>query len=331
MRPPPRASSVEGMTEPKTIAVVGATGATAGGLARAILTDPKGPFTCRAITRTPDSAAARALADLGATVVRADMDDVDSLVAAFDGAYGAFCMTTYWEHCSAERETAQAANQARAAAAVGVRHAIWSTMEDTRRWYPLEDDRMPTVMGRYKVPPFDAKAEGDLTFEDVSLPTTYLLTPTHWDAFVFGRGVPQPGPDGVRTLAIPLGDALLPGIAAGDIGRCAYRIFQEPEEYVGTTVGLAGEHTTGEQLAEGLARVFGERVRYQPLPLEVFRSLPFPGIEVAANMFQLIAEVPEYADRRDVAVARSLNPSLLGFDAWVEQARMKLAQPVEAR
>jgi uncharacterized protein YbjT (DUF2867 family) len=318
------------MTETKTIAVVGATGATAGGLARAILIDPKGAFTCRAITRTPDSAAARALADLGATVVRADMDDVDSLIAAFDGADGAFCMTTFWEHYSPERETTQAANQARAAAAAGVRHVIWSTMEDTRRWYPLEDDRMPTVMGRYKVPPFDAKAEGDGTFEDAGVPTTYLLTPTHWDAFVFGHGVPQAGPDGVRTVLLPLGDALLPGIAADDIGRCAYRIFQQPEEYVGTTVGIAGEHTTGEQLAEGLSRVFGERVRYQPLRVEVFRSLPFPGVEVAANMFQFIAEVPEYAGRRDVAATRSLHPSVSGFDAWVERASKQLAAPVEA-
>lgn len=318
------------MTETKTIAIVGATGATAGGLARAILTDPGSDFTCRAITRTPDSAAARALADLGATLVRADMDDVDSLVEAFDGAYGAFCMTTFWEHFSPEQETAQAANQARAAAAAGVRHAIWSTMEDTRRWYPLEDDRMPTVMGHYKVPPFDGKADGDRAFHDAGVPTTFLLPPTHWDAFVFGKGTPQPGPDGVRTLAIPLGDARLPGIAAEDIGRCAYRIFQQPRQYLGATVGLAAENTTGAQLAEGLSRVFGDRVRYEPMPLEVFRSLPFPGIDIAANMFQFIAEVPEHAGQRDVAATRSLNPSLCSFDDWVEQARTRLAPGVEA-
>jgi len=319
------------MTETKTIAVVGATGATAGGLARAILTDPEGGFTCRAITRTPDSTAAQALAELGATVVRADMDDVDSLVGAFDGAYGVFCMTTFWDHFSPEWETAQAGNQARAAAAAGVRHAIWSTLEDTRRWYPLEDDRMPTVMGGYKVPPFDAKADGDQAFEAAGVPTTYLLTPTHWDAFVFGKGVPQPGPDGVRALVVPLGDARLPGIAAEDIGRCAYGIFQQPETYVGTRVGVAAESLSGAQLADGLSRVFGEPVRYDPMPVEVFRSLPFPGIDIAANMFQFIAEVPEHAGQRDLAVARSVNPSLCGFDAWVEQTRTRLALAVGTR
>ena len=90
-------------TETKTIAVIGAARATGGGLARAILADPKGGYACRAITRTPDSIAARALADRGATVVRADLDDADSLVAAFEGAYGAFCLTSFFEDFDAER------------------------------------------------------------------------------------------------------------------------------------------------------------------------------------------------------------------------------------
>ena len=311
------------MSETKTIAVVGAAGATSGGLARAILADPSGGYACRAITRTPDSAAARALADQGATVVRADLDDLDSLVAAFDGAYGAFCMTSFFEHFDAEREATQAANQARAAAAAGVRHAIWSTAEDTRRRYPLDDDRMPTVQGRFKVPQWDAKSEGDVCFEEAGVPTTYLLTPFHWEAWVSGLAAPQRGPDGVLTIAMPLGDALLPGIAAEDIGRCGYGLFRGGQEFLGMTVGIAGEHITGERLAFGLSQVYGEPVRYQSLPLEIFRSLPFPGIEVAANMIQYVAEAnTEYCRPRDVRLARLLNPSLLGFDAWVARTRV---------
>ena len=309
-------------TETKIIAVVGGAGATGGGLARAILADPEGGFACRAITRTPDSAAAQALADQGATVVRADLDDVDSLISAFEGAYGVFCLTSFFEHFDAEREATQAANLARAAAAAGVAHAIWSTSEDTRRRYPLADDRMPTLQGRFKVPQWDAKSEGDMRFDDAGVPTTYLLTPFHWEAWVFGLGAPQPGPDGVLTAAMPLGDALLPGIAAEDIGRCTYAVFRGGEEFLGKTIGIAGEHVTGERLAAGLARVFDEPVRYQSLPVEVFRSLPVPGIEVAANMFQYVAECnDDYCRLRDVRLARRLNPSLLGFDAWVSRTR----------
>ena len=310
------------MTETKTIAVVGAAGATGGGLARAILTDPLGDFACRAITRTPDSDAARALADQGAAVVHADLDDVDSLAAAFEGAYGAFCMTSFFEHVDAEREATQAANLARAAATAGIHHAIWNTAEDTRRRYPLDDDRMPTLQGRFKVPQWDAKAEGDARFEETRVPTTYLLTPFHWEAWVSGLAAPQPGPDGVLTVAMPLGEALLPGISAEDIGRCAYGIFRGGLDFRGLTVGIAGEHITGERLADGLSRVYAEHVRYESLPLEVFRSLPFPGVDVAANMLQYVAEAnEEYCRLRDVRLAKLLNPSLLGFDAWVSRTR----------
>jgi uncharacterized protein YbjT (DUF2867 family) len=278
------------MTENKIIAVVGAAGATAGGLARAILADPAGGFSCRAITRTPDSPAARALAELGASVVRADLDDQTSLERAFDGAYGAFCMTAFFENFSAAQETAQGANMARAAVAASVQHAIWSTAEDTRRWYPVDDDRMPTLPDGYKVPNWDGKGDADRYFEESGVPTTYLLPAFHWESFVFGLGAPQRGPDGVLTIAMPLGDALLPGIGNEDIGRCAYGIFQHPQRSIGKTVGIAGGHSSGEQLAAGLSEVFGETVRYQHIPAEIFRTLPFPGVDLATNMFQFVAE-----------------------------------------
>jgi len=74
----------------KIIAVVGATGAQGGGLVRAILNDKQGSFAARALTRDPNSDKAKALADAGAEVVAADVDDVKSLKKAFDGAHGAF-------------------------------------------------------------------------------------------------------------------------------------------------------------------------------------------------------------------------------------------------
>ena len=147
------------MTEIKTIAILGATGAQGGGLARAILDDPAGGFTVRAITRDVNSTGAQALARQGAKVVAADVDDEASLARAFAGAHGVYAVTFFWAHFSPEKEPAQAGNIARAARAAGVRHAIWSTLEDTRRWVPLESERMPTLMGNYKVPHFDAKGE----------------------------------------------------------------------------------------------------------------------------------------------------------------------------
>ncbi|MEO5956364.1 MAG: NmrA family NAD(P)-binding protein, partial [Nitrospiraceae bacterium] len=184
------------MAEKKIIAVVGATGAQGGGLVRAILNDKHGVFTVRAITRDAQSDKAKGLAALGAEVVAADLDSPGSLKKAFAGAYGVFCLTNFWEHLSPEKELVQAISQAQAAKDTGVQHVIWSTLEDTRKWVPLSDNRMPTLMGKYKVPHFDAKGEADAEFMKRGVPTTFLLTSFYWDNLIhFGMG-PKKGPDG---------------------------------------------------------------------------------------------------------------------------------------
>jgi uncharacterized protein YbjT (DUF2867 family) len=205
---------------------VGASGAQGGGLLRAIVNDPGSGFTVRALTRDVNSDKARALAKIGVDVVAANLDDVESMNRAFAGSYGAFCLTNFWEHFSPEKEYAQAKVQAEAAKTAGVQHAIWSTLEDTRKWVPLTDHRMPTLMGRYKVPHFDAKGEADQEFTTHGVPTTFLLTSFYWDNMIFFGMGPKKGPDGVLALTLPMGDKKLPGIAAEDIGKCAFGIFK---------------------------------------------------------------------------------------------------------
>lgn len=316
------------MSDSKVIAVVGATGAQGGGLARAILEDPEGGFAVRAITRNPDSEQARALAEAGAEVVEADLDDEASLVGALAGADGAFFVTNFWEHFSPEREYAQAGNLARAAKRAGVRHVIWSTLEDTRRWVPLEDDRMPTLMGEYKVPHFDAKGAADDLFREAGVPTTFLLTSFYWDNFIhFGSG-PAKGPDGRWALTMPMGDGRLPGIAVEDIGRCVYGIFRRGDEMIGETVGLAGEHLTGEEMAQGLGRALGIEVRYHDVAPEIYRGFGFPGAEDMGNMFQFKRDFQEaFCGPRDPAVARSLNPRLQTFEGWLEENADRIPLP----
>ncbi|MFO7586606.1 MAG: NmrA/HSCARG family protein [Gemmatimonadota bacterium] len=307
------------MSEKKVIAVVGATGAQGGGLARAILDDPEGGFAVRALTRNPGSEKASALATAGAEVVEADLDDEASLVRALEGAHGAFFVTNFWEHFSPEKEYAQAGNLARAARKAGVRHVIWSTLEDTRRWVPLDDDRMPTLMGSYKVPHFDAKGAADDLFRQEGVPTTFLLTSFYWDNFIhFGSG-PAKGPDGRWALTMPMGDGRLPGIAVEDIGRCAYGIFRRGEELIGETVAIAGEHLTGAEMAEGLSRALGIEVAYNAVDPAAYRAFGFPGAEDMGNMFQFKRDFQDvFCGPRDPAIARSLNPRLQTFGEWLE-------------
>src|SRR5829696_6876365 len=162
------------MADKKVIAVIGSTGSQGGGLAEAILADPNGGFTARAITRDPNKDKAKALAARGAEVVKADIDDVESLKKAFAGAHGVYGVTNFWEHFSAEKEKSQAKNIADAARAAGVKHVIWSTLEDTRKLMSADDKRMPMLQEKYRVPHFDAKAEADAYFQ--GLPVTYLVT-----------------------------------------------------------------------------------------------------------------------------------------------------------
>ncbi|MBK9089894.1 MAG: NmrA/HSCARG family protein [Holophagales bacterium] len=306
------------MAEKKVIAVVGATGAQGGGLVRAILADPSGGFAARAITRNTRSDKAQALAGLGAEVVGADLDDADSLAAVFAGAHGAFCVTNFWEHFSPERELAQAGALARAVREAGVSHVLWSTLEDTRRFVSLDDDRMPTLMGRYKVPHFDAKGEANALFAASGVPTTFFHTSFYWDNLIHFGMEPKRGADGKLAFVLPMGDRKLPGIAAEDIGRCAYGVFQRGAELAGKTIGVAGEHLTGGEMAAALSRALGEEVAYAYVPPEVYRTFGFPGADDLANMFQFNRDFSDaFCTLRDLELSRSLNPALQTFDAWL--------------
>jgi uncharacterized protein YbjT (DUF2867 family) len=313
------------MSDKKIIAVVGATGAQGSGLVRAIMSDPEGGFTARALTRNVNSDKAKELADLGAEVVQADVNDVESITEAFNGAYGAYCVTFFWEHFSPEKEQAHAKNLAQASKNAGVKHVIWSTLDDTRKWVPLSDDRMPTLMEKYKVPHFDAKGEANAYFTDLDLPVTLFNTSFYWDNMIyFGLG-PKKGPDGKLVFTLPMDDKKLPAIAAEDIGKCAYGIFKRGNEFIGKMIGIAGGHLTGSQMAESMSKALGQEVIYNTIDPEVYRGLGFPGAEDMGNMFQFKRDFEEeYCNSRDIDLARSLNPSLQTFDAWLDKNKDRI-------
>jgi len=312
----------------KIIAVAGATGAQGGGLTRAILADPNGGFAVRALTRDVNSDKAKALAAAGAEVVAADVDDVESLKKAFKGAHGAYCVTFFWDHFSPAKEGQHAHNMAIAAKDAGVKHAIWSTFEDSRKSIPLSDNRMPTLQHNYKVPHFDSKADADRYFTELGVPATFLYTSFYWDNMIFFGMGPKKGQDGKLAFTLPMGDKKLPGIAASDIGACAYGIFKRGSEFIGKTVGVAGEHLTGTEMAAELSKALGQPVVYNAVPPDVYRSFGFPGADDLGNMFQFKADFQSlYCGNRPVALSRSLNPKLQTFAQWlaVNKARIPLS------
>ena len=312
------------MADKKIIAVVGATGSQGGGLARAILADPNGGFAVRAITRDTNKDNAKALASQGAEVVSANLDDVESLKKAFAGAHGVYAVTNFWEHFSGEKEKAQAKNIAEAAKAAGVKHVIWSTLEDTRKLMDPSDKRMPMLQEKYRVPHFDAKAEADAYF--AGLPVTYLVTSFYWDnLYMFGLA-PKKDDTGVYSWTFPMANSKLAGIAVEDIGKVAYGIFKAGSQYIGKTVGITGENLTIDEMGEKLSKGLGiGPVKYNAVEANTYRSFGFPGADEMGNMFQVYCEFEkQVCGARSADVARQLNPQLQTFDQWLAKNKSRI-------
>jgi uncharacterized protein YbjT (DUF2867 family) len=307
------------------ITVFGVTGAQGSGLVRAILADPARRFRVRAVAREPESPAAQRLRQAGAEVVAADPDDAAAVLAAMRGAGAAFCVTHFADHGSAARETAQARTMAQAAVAAGVRHVLWSTLEDTRDVIPADGRRMPVLQGEYNVPRFDARGAANHHFFEAGVPATLLYAALDWDDLLLSGVALRRNAAGRLGLLLPIGEQRLPGIAAEDIGRCAFGILARGPELVGKSIGIAGEHLTGERMAEQLSLALAEPVAHEALSPAQFRALGFPGADALGNMFQFIGDFAhDHCASRSVACARELNPRLSTFAGWLAANRQAL-------
>lgn len=319
------------MSEKFVVAVAGATGAQGGGAVTALLEDPQQRFAVRAITRDPNSAQARALAERGAEIVQADFSDAQSTAAALAGADGAFLVTNFWAHGSAQQEIAEVENLVAAAKSAGLRHVVWSTLEDTRDLLELSDARMPVLQDKYNVPHFDAKGESNRLFTEAGVPTTFLNTTFFYQGFVQGSG-PRRDESGALALSLPFEDGRrLSGVDVNDIGRTARAIFADPDTFIGETVSLAGDHLTGAEYAEILGEAIGEPVSFVSIPYDVFRSFDAPGALEIANMFQYYGDFEkEFTGARDLDALRELNPALKSFRTWVTENSEALKAAISA-
>lgn len=316
--------------KPTLITVFGATGVQGGGLVRALLageaSQPVHRWRVRAVTRRPGSAEAEALAALGAEIIEADLDHAASVRRAMHGADAAFCVTDFWSHRSAEREVAQAAHMAEAASCERVGHVVWSTLEDTRRFSKVDGWPMPVATGqdpRRPLPPYDGKGESDRQFTERGVPLTRLLTSFRWDNLLGPALAPRRGADGRLELALPIGAAALPGIAACDIGPCAAALFRHGASMVGRTVGIAGEHLSATQMAHALTLALGELVRPSNGSVDAAGMDPRRPAHGAADWARFFAFQREFSRAccaaRPVGATRALHPGLMGFNAWLRR------------
>ncbi len=152
------------------------------------------------------------------------------------------------------------------------------------------------------------------------MPVTFLRASFYWDNLIYFGSGPKKGPDGKLYITFPLDDKKMAGIASEDIGKFAYGIFKRGQELIGKTVGVAGEHLTGKEMAAALSKALGKEVIYNNVSPETFRGFEFPGADDLGNMFQFYRDFEEDCNRvRDVKFSRELNPELKSFEEWLSE------------
>ncbi|XP_027539508.1 nmrA-like family domain-containing protein 1 [Neopelma chrysocephalum] len=288
------------MAGKKLIVVFGATGAQGGSVARALLDD--GTFRVRAVTRSPRKKAAEELKRRGAEVVKADQDDEPSLEQALQGAYGAFVVTNFWEHCSKEKEIEQGKRLADLSKQ-GLHHVVYSGLENVHK----------LTGGRLEVLHFDGKGEVEEYFQKTDVPATSVRLPFYFENFI-SIFKPQKAPQGdTFVLELPMGDTPMDGMAVEDVGPVVVSILKSPGEYIGQVMGLSTGKLTEAEYAAILSQQTGKTVVASKISPEEYEKRDFPGAKELAAMFRFYALKPD----RNVALTMKLNPKARTFQQWV--------------
>ncbi|MEX0173931.1 NmrA/HSCARG family protein [Streptomyces sp. LMG1-1-1.1] len=274
-----------------TILVLGGTGRQGGAVARELL---RRGATVHALVRDPGKEEARALAEAGAVLVRGDLDDPASLLAAMEGVDGVFSVQTFRGPGGCEAEVRQGKAVADAAVEAGVRHFVYSSVGGADR-----DTR---------VPHFESKLEVEEYLRTLDLPTTVLRPVMFHDILL--DIAPRPV-EGELVLSMWLDpDTSVQLIATSDIGVFAGEAFENPEAWLGRVVEIAGEDLTGPQMAAAFEAASGVPTRYQQLPIEPLRAHR----EDLANMFDWFERDGYHADLPEL---RRIRPDLVSLEAWL--------------
>ncbi|KAK2533454.1 Nmral1 [Columba guinea] len=289
------------MAGKKRIVVFGATGAQGGSVARALLED--GTFEVRAVTRRPRKKAAKELKQRGAEVVKADQDDEPSLELALSGAYGAFVVTDFWEHCSKEKEIAQGKRLADLSKCLGLRHVIYSGLENVKQ----------LTGGQLEVPHFDGKGVVEEYFHKIGVPTTIIRLPFYFENFL-SIFKPQKVPQGhAFVLGLPMGDTPMDGMAVEDLGPVVLCLLKSPQEYIGRVIGLSAGKLTEAEYAAVLSQQTGKTMEASKISPEEYEKRGSLGDKELAAMFRFYALKPD----RNVDLTMQLNPKARTFPQWV--------------
>ncbi|XP_008056742.1 nmrA-like family domain-containing protein 1 [Carlito syrichta] len=291
------------MANKKVITVFGATGAQGGSVARAILENKN--FAVRALIRDVTRPNAQVLRDLGAEVVKGDLNDEASVETALKGAYGAFVVTNFWDDFSKEKEVCQGKLVADAAKRLGLKHVVYSGLENVKR----------LSHGKVEVPHFDGKGEVEEHFWAIGVPMTSVRVAAYFENFLTAWKPVKADDGDYYTLVLPMGDVPMHGISVTDVGAAVCSIFNSPEEFIGQAVGLSAEALTIQQYADVLSKSLGKEVRDAKITPEAYEKLGIPAAKEVANMCRFYQMKPD----RDVELTHRLNPKVKSFSQFISE------------
>ncbi|XP_041475781.1 nmrA-like family domain-containing protein 1 [Lytechinus variegatus] len=291
----------------KLITVFGATGTQGGSLVRALLQDSN--FKVRGITRNVDSEKAKALAQKGVEMVKASTDDVSSLEPAMAGSYGVFAMTSYWELMDQAKEVEMGKNMVDVARKVGVKHFVFSGLQSVKK-----------AIGK-PCPHFDGKAEIEEYMFASGLPASSVRYAMYMDN-IFTQTTPQNVGGDEYLWHIPVANQKLHMVYTSEAGRAVAAIFKNPDEYIGKSVGLAGDERTVSQYCDILnSHLAPAKVTPSPMTPEDFSKLPIPGADDFAVMFEFLqTDHPCYS----VDETKKLDQNTIDFEGFVKANKEKI-------
>src|SRR5215203_1201438 len=279
----------DGRNGGRLILVSGATGQQWGAVARSLLGRGIG---VRALTRDPEKPEAKELVDLRAEVASGDLEDRSSIERVLDGVHGVFSVQQFWE-TGVEGEVRQGVLLADAANGAGVEHYVYSSVGSAHR--------------ETGIPHFESKWEVEEHVRGSGVPYT-VLRPVffmqNWEFMgepILGGTLPQPlDPDKPFQM-----------VDANDIGVFATMAFENPGEWIGREVDLAGDELTMPEIADTFSRVIGRKVDYFQTPWEQFEEQMGEEGTVMYRWFN------DHGYEADIPALREEHPGLLSFEQYL--------------
>lgn len=254
------------MTDAKkpVIVVIGATGNQGGSVIDSLLATKK--FSLRGVTRSAKPEQVNALKAKGVEVVVADMKKKDTLVAAFKGAWGVFCVTQFWDPeimKNPELEFEVGKNQVDAALEAKVSVLIWSGLGDCdgvsgKKWH------VPHFTNKWRVEEYARKHK--------EIDSIFVYAGFYAQNFM-GFMPPKPTEDGTLAFHLPVrADVGVPLFDVSDTGRWVAPIFEDHKKWVGKVIPMTSGYITLPEVAATFARVTGQKAKFVQIPLEAFKD-----------------------------------------------------------